>query len=124
MGAAGGILRPKPPEQGVSGCEPRGTRYRLASPRGRGGIGRRSGFKIRRWQQLVGSSPTARTIAEIDRNDTGTRLRLLRGEHIEGDIDDHVFLSADHVAFAEFDKDVARVDAIGFGCFFGVAQER
>jgi len=42
---------------------------------------------------------------------------------IERDVEDHVFLSAHHLAPSEFDKDLASVEAIVGRRFFGVAQE-
>jgi hypothetical protein len=43
---------------------------------------------------------------------TGLRVR---GEQVEGDVDDEVFLSADEAAAADREKDGARVDAVPLG---------
>jgi len=44
-------------------------------------------------------------------------------DHVQGDIDDHVFLAADHLAAPQFDQDSPRVEAVFRGSFLGVAQE-
>ena len=44
-------------------------------------------------------------------------------QHIKGHVDDHVFLPADHLTTAEFNKNLARVEAIIIGSFLRVAQE-
>ena len=51
-----------------------------------------------------------------------TPLFLLVRQH-HGHLDDHIFLPADYFAFAEFDQDVAGVDAELFGGFVGVEQK-
>lgn len=44
-------------------------------------------------------------------------------DHVEGDVDDHVFLPADHLATAQFHEDGAGVEAVGFGGLFRMTQE-
>lgn len=48
---------------------------------------------------------------------------LPRLHPIERDIDDHIFLPADHLAATNFDQDRAGIDAIICGRFFGMVQE-
>ena len=48
---------------------------------GCGGIGRRSGLKIRLWQQIVGSSPTTRTSQA-----TGAMIAQSRGRRLRGSL--------------------------------------
>ena len=43
---------------------------------------------------------------------------------IERDIDDHVFLTPDHLAAADFGQDRAGIEAMVLRRLFGVAQER
>src|SRR5690606_26167461 len=42
---------------------------------------------------------------------------------VEGDIDDHVFLSADQPAAADLDEDAPHVDAVALRCRLGVPEE-
>jgi hypothetical protein len=43
---------------------------------------------------------------------------------VEGDVDDHVLLTADQSAPAELEQQAARVDSVVAGGVLGVAQER
>src|SRR5688572_4111596 len=47
----------------------------------------------------------------------------LRGDHIEGNVDDHVLLAPDHAPAAELNKNLTRIDAIVRSSLLGMAQE-
>jgi hypothetical protein len=63
--------------------------------------------------------------SEIERapSNLGRRCPALALQDVEGDVDDHVFLAADHAAAAELDQDGAGVEAVILGRGLGVAQE-
>src|SRR3546814_6458991 len=44
-------------------------------------------------------------------------------QHVKSDVDDHVFLSADHLAAAELDKDRTGIEAILLRRLFRMAKE-
>jgi hypothetical protein len=44
-------------------------------------------------------------------------------EQIQRDIDDHILLATDHLALAEFDEDVDRLQVLPFRRHFSVTQE-
>src|SRR3546814_3712435 len=74
-------------------------------------------MRISDWSSDVCSS-------DLDLPNRSLRHRqFLVPNEVEGDIDDHIFLAADHPPPAELDQDLAGIETILFGRLFGMAQE-
>src|SRR3546814_16624736 len=74
-------------------------------------------MRISDWSSDVCSS-------DLDLPNRSLRHRqFLVPNEVEGDIDDHIFLAADHPPPAELDQDLAGIETILFGRIFGMAQE-
>lgn len=86
---------------------------------GRGSAGRRCAAVLSTAPHpALGRKPARRCV--------GDRPAMLHGsalEQIQRDVDDHVFLPANHAAPAQFDQNVQGFEAVFGGGDFGMAQE-
>ncbi len=62
-------------------------------------------------------------VAGSCRPSVGRGAVLSRSGQIQSDIDDHVFLSADHFAAPDLKQDLTGIQAVDFRCALGMAKE-